>query len=209
MAAKKEDKARLDTALAHLAARDADMAAALAALGPPPPRTAPASFATLLYIIISQQVSTASARAISRRLANNIGHPTPARLLETSDKVLREAGFSQQKILYARVLADSMAAGRLSIAKLRRLPDDAAIETLCALKGIGRWSAEIFLLFSLRRPDVMPAQDLALQVAAQRLKRLPKRPKPAELLVMAEGWRPFRSYAARILWHFYRQAPWP
>jgi DNA-3-methyladenine glycosylase II len=110
-------------------------------------------------------------------------------------------------VVYGRDLAAAFLDGRVSLPKLRRMEDEDAIASLSSVKGIGRWSAEVFLLFSLNRPDVMPAQDLALMVAAQRLKGLKARPDPKKLLKIAEPWRPFRSYGARMLWHYYRNGP--
>lgn len=180
------------------------MGKAIADIGPPPPRHRPASFATLMDVIVAQQVSTASARAISGRLEERLGRVTPEAFVALTDADLRAVGFSRQKTLYGRDLAAHFLEGRLSPAKLRRMEDEAAIEALSAVKGIGRWSAEVFLLFALRRPDVMPAQDLALLVAAQRMKGWRTRPEPKKLLKLAETWRPYRSYAARMLWHYYR-----
>jgi DNA-3-methyladenine glycosylase II len=185
------------------------MERAIREIGPPPPRHRPASFATLMDVIIAQQVSTATARAISGRLAERMSHPnggrvTPAAFNALGDADLRAVGFSRQKMLYGRDLAAAFLEGRVSLPKLRRMDDEAAIASLSSVKGIGRWSAEVFLLFSLKRPDVMPAQDLALMVAAQRLKNLRSRPDPKKLLKIAEPWRPFRSYGARMLWHYYR-----
>lgn len=206
----REDQTRLQLALDHLAGADRHMARALAEIGPPPPRAQPASFATLMHVIVAQQVSTHAARAISQRLTERVGTLLPASFLALGDDDLRAIGFSRQKVVYGRDLAAAFADGRLAIAKLRRLDDEAAIAALSAVKGIGRWSAEVFLLFSLQRPDVMPAQDLALMVAAQRLKRLKERPTPKQLLKIAETWRPYRSYGARMLWHYYRNgAPLP
>ncbi len=186
------------------------MARALAEIGPPPPRAQPASFATLMHVIVAQQVSTHAARAISQRLTDRVGTLLPDSFLALGDDDLRAVGFSRQKVIYGRDLAAAFADGRLAIPRLRRLDDEAAIAALSAVKGIGRWSAEVFLLFSLQRPDVMPAQDLALMVAAQRLKRLKARPTPKQLLKIAETWRPYRSYGARMLWHYYRNgAPLP
>jgi len=191
----------------HLVKVDPDLAAALAAVGPPPRRSSPASFMTLLDVIISQQVSKGAAGAISARLRQAMNGSKPRDFLGLDDAALSMVGFSRAKMVYGRDLAMAISQGRLSIATLRRLEDEAAIAALCAVKGIGRWSAEVFLLFALERPDIMPAQDLALIVAAQRLKGLSARPKPRELLQLAEPWRPFRSYAARFLWHYYRAAP--
>jgi len=187
-----------------LAGADRHMAQAIAAIGPPPPRHRPAGFATLMDVIIAQQVSTASARAISGRLAERLAEVTPEGFAGLTDDDLRAVGFSRQKTAYGRDLAAAFLEGRLSVPKLRRMSDEAAITALSSVKGIGRWSAEVFLLFALKRPDVMPAQDLALLVAAQRLKGLRARPDPKKLLKIAEPWRPFRSYGARMLWHYYR-----
>ena len=199
-----EDQERLQQALDHLAGADRHMADAIAEIGPPPPRHRPADFATLMDVIIAQQVSTASARAISGRLREHLSKVTPDGFIALRDADLRAVGFSRQKMLYGRDLAAAFHDGRVSLAKLRRMDDEDAIASLSSVKGIGRWSAEVFLLFSLQRPDVMPAQDLALLVAAQRLKRLRSRPEPKKLLKIAEPWRPFRSYGARMLWHYYR-----
>jgi len=157
-----------------------------------------------MYVIIAQQVSTASARAISGRLAERLTRVTPAGVIGLSDADLRAVGFRRQKTVYGPDLARHFLEGRLTVAKLRRMEDEAAIEALSEVKGIGRWSAEVFLLFALQRPDVMPAQDLALLVAAQRMKGWRARPEPKKLLKLAETWRPYRSYAARMLWHYYR-----
>jgi DNA-3-methyladenine glycosylase II len=199
-----EDADLLQQALEHLAGADKHMADAIREIGPPPPRHRPAGFATLMHVIIAQQVSTASARAISGRLTERLTKVTPESFIALTDADLRAVGFSRQKTLYGRDLAAAFLDGRVSLPKLRRMPDEEAIAALSSVKGIGRWSAEVFLLFSLKRPDVMPAQDLALMVAAQRLKGLRARPDPKKLLKIAEPWRPFRSYGARMLWHYYR-----
>jgi DNA-3-methyladenine glycosylase II len=199
-----EDQGLLQQALDHLAGADKHMAEAIQEIGPPPPRHRPAGFATLMHVIIAQQVSTASARAISGRLTERLSKITPEGFIALTDADLRAVGFSRQKTLYGRDLAAAFLDGRVAPAKLRRMADEDAIASLSSVKGIGRWSAEVFLLFSLKRPDVMPAQDLALMVAAQRLKGLRARPDPKKLLKIAEPWRPFRSYGARMLWHYYR-----
>jgi DNA-3-methyladenine glycosylase II len=199
-----EDAAALQQALDHLAGSDKHMADAIAEIGPPPPRHRPAGFGTLMDVIIAQQVSTASARAISGRLVERLPKVTPEGFIALTDADLRAVGFSRQKVVYGRDLAAAFLDGRVSLPKLRRMEDEDAIASLSSVKGIGRWSAEVFLLFSLNRPDVMPAQDLALMVAAQRLKGLRSRPDPKKLLKIAEPWRPFRSTGARMLWHYYR-----
>jgi DNA-3-methyladenine glycosylase II len=196
---------RLKRALDHLTQADRDLARVIDEIGPPPPRGEPPGFAALLGIIVSQQVSNGAAQAIWARLEAALdGEPTPKRLWALDEEVLRAAGLSRQKVIYARGLADEILSGRLDLAAVARLPDDDVIAALTQVKGIGRWSAEIYLLFALNRPDVMPANDLALVLSAQRLKRLRVRPSPERLLRLAEPWRPWRSVAARLLWHYYR-----
>jgi len=207
MARPKEDQELLQRALAHLGKADRDFARAIVEIGPPPPRGRPANFMALLHVIVAQQVSTHAAKAISDRLEAALAAPIPERFLALTDADLKAVGFSRQKMVYGRDLANAFLDGRLSIPRLRRQPDQDAITAITAIKGLGIWSAEVFLLFNLKRPDIMPAQDLALMVAAQRLKRLKERPSAKELRVIAEAWRPYRSFAARMLWHYYRNAP--
>lgn len=198
---------RLKTALAALAAADPDMARAVELIGPPPARWYGDGFAGLLHIIVGQQVSIASANAIWGRLSTLCDPLTPAKLLAFDEAALRGAGLSRQKALYARAMAQAIADGTIDLDGLGGYDDEAAIAALMDLKGIGRWSAEIYLLFGLGRADVLPADDLALLIAAQRLKRLEQRPSAKELRAIGEAWRPWRSVAARMLWHWYRNAP--
>lgn len=197
---------RLQRALDHLAAADPDLGRAATQVGAPPPRARPAGFAGLLNILVAQQVSAAAARAIWGRLVAG-GPPTPVRFLAYDDARLKAIGLSRQKIAYGRGLAADVAAGRLDLDAVAALDDDAAIAALTRIKGVGRWSAEVYLLFCLQRPDVLPADDLALLVAAQRLKGYEQRPTAAGLRAAAEPWRPWRSVAARLLWHYYSRAP--
>jgi DNA-3-methyladenine glycosylase II len=196
---------RLHKALDHLAARDADLARAIGLVGTPPPRRRPPGFASLLWIIVGQQVSTASANAIWRRLCKAGEAPTAEGFLLLSDVQLKAAGFSRAKMVYGRDLAAAILAGRLDLAALARMSDDEAVDSLTVVRGLGRWSAEIYLLSCLYRPDVLPADDLALLTAAQRVKGLAARPTASALRAMAEPWRPWRSVAARLLWHYYRE----
>jgi DNA-3-methyladenine glycosylase II len=198
---------RLQTALDHLAASDGDLARAIRLVGKPPPRRRPPGFASLLWIIVGQQVSTASATAIWRRLCEVGEPPTPERFLALTDEQLKSAGFSRAKMVYGRDLAATILEGRLNLDALAAMTDDEAVACLTAVRGLGRWSAEVYLLFCLCRPDVLPADDLALLSAAQKVKRLAARPTAGALRAMAEPWRPWRSVAARLLWHYYRQAP--
>jgi DNA-3-methyladenine glycosylase II len=207
MARPKEDTELLQRALAHLGKADRDFARAIKEIGPPPPRGRPASFMALLHVIVAQQVSTHAAKAISARLDAALEAQTAEAFLKLTDADLRAVGFSRQKVIYGRDLAAAFTDGRISIPRLRRRSDEEVITAITSVKGLGTWSAEVFLLFNFKRPDVMPAQDLALLVAAQRLKRLKERPTPKELRAIAEPWSPYRSYAARMLWHYYRNAP--
>jgi DNA-3-methyladenine glycosylase II len=207
MARPKEDQDLLQRALRHLGKADRDLARAIDEVGPPPPRSNPAGFMGLLHIIVAQQVSTHAAKAISARLDAVLEARTPAGFLKLSDADLRAIGFSRQKMIYGRDLAAAFLDGRLSMATLRKQSDEEVIAAITGIKGLGVWSAEVFLLFSLRRPDVLPAHDLGLIVAAQRMKRLKERPSPKALRAIAEPWRPYRSYASRMLWHYYHAAP--
>ncbi len=198
---------RLALALDHLAAADPDLGRALGAFGPPPPRSGQAGFAGLLDIIVSQQVSAAAADAILGRLMRELdGDLSAMAFLALDDAAFGRAGFSRRKVVYCRELARAIVDRRLDLDRVARLSDDEAIAALTAQKGLGRWSAEIYLLFALHRPDILPADDLALRIAAARVKRLRDRPAPAALRRMAEPWRPWRSVAARLLWHCYRSA---
>ncbi len=194
---------RLGAALRALGRQDPDLARAIAAVGPPPPRARPAGFASLLDIILAQQVSTSSYRAIAQRLEAAIGVYTPAAILELGEGHFREIGFSRQKVIYARGLAEAAHAGALDLDAISCLPDDAAMAELMKLKGIGRWTAEIYLMFCLGRSDILPAGDLALREAAGMVKRKRKRPDEDQLRRMGQAWRPWRSVAARLLWHYY------
>jgi DNA-3-methyladenine glycosylase II len=190
-----------------LAAADADLALALDRVGYPAPRQRNPGFATLLRIILAQQVSTASAAAVWRKLEVALaGEVVPARFLALDDAALRAAGFSARKAEYARGLCQAIVERTLDLETLALLDEEAAIEALVRLRGFGRWSAEIYLLFSLGRADVFPADDLAVQIAYQRLKRLDSRPTAKALRVMTEHWRPHRGAAAVFLWHYYGAA---
>jgi len=199
----------LRPALEALAARDADIARQFAACGLPPVRRHQTGFGGLLRIIMAQQVSTASAAAITARLNAAVRPLTPSGFLALNDDALRRIGLSGQKIRYGRALAEDVLGRRIDLRRLHRLDDDEAIAHLTQAKGVGHWTAEIYLLFALRRPDVWPAGDLAVQVALQRLKNLETRPDATAMRALGEAWRPHRSTAARFLWHFYRHAGIP
>ena len=183
---------------------DPDLRRIELAAGLLPWRTRAAGFPGLLQAIVGQQISNGAAAAIWRRLAAVPGALDPAGLLALPDDALRSAGLSRPKVAHARALAAAFADGRLSAAALAEMADEDAIAALSAIRGTGRWTAEIYLLFALQRQDVFPAADLALAAATADLKRLPGRPNPAELRLIAAAWAPYRALAARLLWHHWR-----
>ena len=197
------DQATFSQGVRELAERDADLATVVKRYGTPPLWVREPGFPSLIYIILEQQVSLASAKAAFDRL-NGAARPlTPGRFLKLSDGVLKRIGFSRQKTHYARLLAMKIQKRRLDLRAMHALPDDAARERLLALKGIGPWTADIYLLSALRRPDIWPVGDLALATAVQEVKRLRKRPSPERLEKMSAPWRPWRAVAARLFWHHY------
>lgn len=193
----------LARALAELCARDADLGEVVARHGPPPMWERAPGFPTLVHIILEQQVSLASARAVYGRVVAATSPLTPRKFLAFDDAALRAFGFSRQKTLYVRELARAVVAGEFDPRALARMPDEEARAEMLKLKGVGSWTADVYLLMALKRPDVFPAGDLGLLVAAERVKRLPKRPTPDELKSLAESWRPWRAVAARVLWQHY------
>lgn len=160
-------------------------------------------FATLIHIILEQQVSLASAHAAYKRLLAICTPLTPEGFLTLDDVTLKQVGFSRQKISYGRALADAVLTKRLNLQTLATLSDQAVCEQLMGIKGIGIWTANIYLLMALGRPDSWPKGDLALQVAIQQLKQLPHRPTSDEAQIISQDWRPWRAVAARLLWHLY------
>ncbi|NOT49266.1 MAG: DNA-3-methyladenine glycosylase 2 family protein [Acidobacteria bacterium] len=171
--------------------------------GTPPLWDRPTGFSTLLYIILEQQVSLASAKACFDKLSAHLGEVTPNRLLALNDAELKKIGFSRQKTAYARHLSEAILDKRLDLNSLHALPDAEVKAELIKLKGIGEWTSDIYLLMALLRPDIMPKGDIALHAAYQKLSGSDKRPSSEEFIAMAEKWKPFRSTAARLLWHFY------
>ena len=170
--------------------------------GVPPLWDREPGFSTLLQIILEQQVSLASAKACFDKLTAWLGNVTPEGLLSMSDAELKAVGFSRQKTAYARHLSEALLEKRLQLDRLHLLSDAQVKERLIKLKGIGEWTSDIYLLMALLRPDVMPKGDIALHSAWHRLSGESK-PSSDEFLVIAERWKPFRSVAARLLWHFY------
>ena len=186
-----------------LAGRDEHLAAVVKTYGQPPLWVREPGFPTLVYIILEQQVSLASARAAFARLKTAANPLTPERFLKLTDVELLRIGFSRQKALYSRLLAESLARRYFDLRDLLQLRDDSARNMLIAFKGIGRWTADIYLMSALRRPDIWPTGDLALATAVQEVKRLRKRPSPGKLEALSIPWRPWRAVAARLFWHAY------
>lgn len=187
----------------ELQKKDRDLALVIKAHGPPPMWGRKADFAALLKIILEQQVSLASAEALFKKLESSVSSVSPESIHELSAEGLRELGFTRQKAGYCEGLAKTILSGELNLEQLKRLSDEDAHARLVAIKGIGTWTANIYLLMALRRPDVWPHGDLALAESARRIKGMKQRPGYVELQEMAEQWRPWRSVAARILWHGY------
>jgi DNA-3-methyladenine glycosylase II len=158
-------------------------------------------FHALLHAIIAQQLSTKAARTIESRFSAIFGgDPTPAAVADVSDELLRAVGLSSQKVKYVRDLCERILAGSLKLETLESLTDDEVIAALTGVKGIGRWTAEMFLMFRLHRPDVLPVGDLGIVKAVQRAYKLRSLPSPERLTMIGETWRPYRSVACWYLW---------
>jgi DNA-3-methyladenine glycosylase II len=194
------------SAVDALASREKAFARVLKAHGHPEPRKSDPGATTLLRTIVGQQVSVAAARSMWAKLEAAFGSPPDLRLLlAASDEELRAAGMSRQKSGYIRSLAELVISGELDLDKLPK-DDEEAIALLTRIKGIGRWSAEIYLLFAEGRPDVWPAGDLAVQIEIGRLLGLKEKPSEKHLREVAERWRPHRGAAAILAWHSYNSA---
>jgi DNA-3-methyladenine glycosylase II len=199
-------KESIRSAVEALAEREPNFAAVLEKHGHPEPRSSPPGATTLLRTIVGQQVSVAAARSMWTKLESTYGSPPHLeKLLTASDEELRLAGISRQKAGYIRSLAQLVTSGELD---LEALPsdDEEAIALLTKIKGIGRWSAEIYLLFAEGRPDIWPAGDLAVQVEIGRLFGLPHKPTEKHIRELAEDWRPYRGAAAILAWHSYNSS---
>lgn len=197
----------LTAAVEELAQRDADLARVYAQFGVPPMWGRAPGFGTLIHMILEQQVSLASAQAAFDRLCAQVDPLVPTGFLALDDQELRAVGFSRQKTSYGRYLAKAILDGALDLDALSTWPDEEVRAKLCELKGIGPWTADIYLLMVLRRPDRWPIGDRALVVAARKVKGLDADPTPQEMTDLGEAWRPYRSVAARLLWHHYLNVP--
>lgn len=198
------NRATLAAATTHLARRDRALGRLVTAHGTPPLWARPTGFATLARIILEQQVSLASARSLYLRLADELPAGwTPDSLLRAGEPGLRRLGLTRQKARYVHVLAEHVATGALDLRALGRAPDAEVFATLTAVPGIGPWTANIYLLMALRRPDVWPPGDLALHKALASMLGRPRPLASPEATALAERWAPWRAVAARILWHAY------
>lgn len=206
MAATLDSDEALQQGLTALAAQDPVMARLIGAGAVPPLRQRPPGFEGLAGIIVSQQLSTASANAIWTRVMGSFPDLSPERIAAASDEALREVGLSAPKIRTLRAIAAAMAEGALRLNGLQDRPADEAYAMLTAVRGIGPWTADIYLLFCLGHADACPAGDLALQEAARLAYGLASRPREKEFLALAERWRPWRGVAAKVLWAFYKIA---
>jgi DNA-3-methyladenine glycosylase II len=186
-----------------LTSKDKDLRFIVSEYGHPPVWTRTSSFQTLIHIILEQQVSLASARAALNKLKEKLGTITPKKLLTLSDQELKACYFSRQKTGYARCLAEAIVSKQVSLKKLSDLPDEEIRQQLKKIKGIGDWTVDVYLLFALKRTDMFPLGDLAMVNALKDVKQLPKHTSPEELLKLSEAWRPYRSIAAMLLWHYY------
>jgi DNA-3-methyladenine glycosylase II len=186
-----------------LVENDPEMAFVFQKYSYPPLWARKPTFATLAHIILEQQVSLASANAAFKKISEHLGEVTPTSFLILNDEQLREFGYSRQKTNYTRFLANAVLNGDFSFEKLTEMDDEAVKTEMKKLKGIGDWSAEVYLSECLMRTDIMPKGDIAIMEAIKVLKKLEKRPKHEELLALTEHWRPWRSVGSRMLWHFY------
>jgi DNA-3-methyladenine glycosylase II len=190
-----------------LAASDTDLTAIINAHGYPPMWNRPNTFETLVHIILEQQVSLASALAALNKLRERLGQITPRGLLLLTDEELKACYFSRQKTTYARHLARALEGGELDLQALEKLPDHEVRTRLTALKGIGDWTVDVYLIFVLQRADIFPLGDLAAVNALKRLKKIPKDTPRDQLLTLISNWQPHRTIATMLLWHFYLSAP--
>ena len=195
-------------ALDVLASDHERVARALAQVGYPEERRRDHSFATLARIIVGQQVSVAAAASISRKLVDTLGGDlTAASVLNCPEEDLRGAGLSRQKVSYIQSLATAEASGQLSLTTLPKLPDKDATDAITAIKGFGEWSAHMYLMFSLGRPDIWPVGDLAVREGFKRIQGLEDRPTAAQLKPLGEPYRPYRSALAMLCWRFCTAEP--
>ncbi|HEY2583211.1 MAG TPA: DNA-3-methyladenine glycosylase 2 family protein [Mucilaginibacter sp.] len=190
-----------------LAQNDADLQKIIKTHGCPPFWSRPNTFETLVHIILEQQVSLASALSALNKLKERLQELTPARLLLLTDEEMRACYVSRQKAGYLKYLAEALVSGQLNLAALEEMPDDMVRAKLIALKGIGNWTADVYLMFVLQHSDVFPIGDLAAVNALKRIKNLPAETTKEEVASIALKWQPYRTVATMLLWHFYLSSP--
>ena len=183
------------------------MARALQLTGFPKPKTYASGYAALLRIIASQQISNEAGASIWKKLESRLSEVTAEKVLRAHEKTLRECGLSRPKVRYAKILAQAVESRELDLEELESCSDEKVRLALTKFIGIGPWTAEIYLMFVLGRPDIFPSGDLALAIAAKNMLELADKPNPVELATIAERWRPYRSAASIMLWHYYRRLP--
>jgi DNA-3-methyladenine glycosylase II len=191
----------------ELAKADTDLAIIIKTYGYPPFWSRPNTFETLVHIILEQQVSLASALSALNKLKERIQEITPVRILFLTDEEMKACYCSRQKTGYIRYLAEAILSGQINLSKLEELPDDVVRTKLTALKGIGNWTADVYLMFVLQHPDVFPIGDLAAVNALKRVKSVPADATKEELIAIAEKWQPYRTIASMLLWHYYLSSP--
>ncbi|MCO5950843.1 DNA-3-methyladenine glycosylase family protein [Mucilaginibacter flavidus] len=186
---------------------DTDLAAIFNAYGYPPFWNRPNTFETLVHIILEQQVSLASALSALNKLKERLQELTPARLLLLTDEEMRACYVSRQKNIYLKYLAEAILSGQLNLKSLENMPDEEVRTRLTALKGIGNWTTDIYLIFVLQHPDVFPIGDLAAVNALKRVKNLPTETTKEQVLEVVAQWQRYRTIATMLLWHYYLSAP--
>jgi DNA-3-methyladenine glycosylase II len=191
----------------RLASADPDLAAIVKAHGYPPMWHRPNTFETLVHIILEQQVSLASALSALNKLREKLQGITPQKVLALSNEELKACYFSRQKTGYVRYLAESILNGQLDLHLLPALPDDEVRAKLIPLKGIGDWTIDVYLIFVLQRTDIFPLGDLAAVNALKKVKRLPAETIRQDLLPVIAAWKPYRTIATMLLWHYYLSSP--
>lgn len=193
----------------ELASKDPDLQKIIDIYDYPPFWSRPNSFDSLVHIILEQQVSLASALSALNKLKERLQELTPARVLLLTDEEMRACYVSRQKSSYIRYLAEALLSGRLKLEKFHGLPDEEIRAELVSLKGIGNWTADVYLMFALQRADIFPIGDLAAVNALKRVKQLPAETSREEMLAVTAQWKPYRTLAAMLLWHYYLSSPKP
>lgn len=199
------DQKTINRGLDEIANIDKDIKHALYKIGYPQSRKTAAGFYTLVNTIVSQQLSAKAADKIMQRVCDTLGQVTPKRILTKHSNSLRKAGLSERKVSYIKGLAKAVHEGDFEPDALATMSDYDAIQSITKLHGFGEWSAEIYLLFSLGRTDIFPANDLALQIALTNLKKLDEKPKAKHARILVRHWIPWRSMGSLFLWHYYQK----